>query len=150
METFHPSIWPWGRVLALVSAAVVNMGFVARLAHAEGVVASDFFVAGGVVGSGGSLVGALGDNRLQASAAAVASHQAKRVSPRHTSPLERASADIGGDVFPRSRLVLPLLVQAAIDNPADAEAGVATMIPMTGPMVGLRPHPRMWGSTLER
>jgi hypothetical protein len=137
MNTFHPSIWLWGRVLALVSAAFLHTGFVARLANAEGVVSSDFFVAGGVVEAGGSLVGALGGNRLQAPASVVAPH-------------ERASADIGGDVFPRSRLVLPLLVQAAIDSPADAEAVVATMTPMTGPMVGLRPHPRTWGSTFER
>jgi hypothetical protein len=150
MNTFHPSIWLWGRVLALVSAAFLHTGFVARLANAEGIVSSDFFVAGGVVEAGGSLVGALGGNRLQAPASVVAPHQAKHVPLRHTSPLERASADIGGDVFPRSRLVLPLLVQAAIDSPADAEAVVATMTPMTGPMVGLRPHPRTWGSTFER
>jgi hypothetical protein len=149
METFHPSIWLWGRVLAVLSAAALHTGFVGRLANAEGVVTSGFFVAGGVE-AGGSLVGALGGNGLQAPAAAVASHHAKRVSPRHTSPLERAGADVGGDVFPRSRLVLPLLVQTAIDSPADAEAVVAAMMPMTGPMVGLRPHPRTWGSTLDR
>lgn len=149
MNTFHRSIWLWGRVLALVSAAFLHTGFIARLAHAEGVVASGFFVAGGAeVGS--SLVGALGEGGLQAPPAVSPSRQTPRASPRPASPLERSREDVGGDIFPRSRLVLPLVVQAAIDDPADVEAAVATITPMTGPMVGLRPHPRMWGSTFDR
>lgn len=149
MQTLHPSIVSWVRLLALISTAVLHAGFAARPAHAEGVVASGSFVAGGVQ-AGPSLVGALGGSGLQAPPAVSPSRQTPHASPRPASPLERSSAGVGDDIFPRSRLVLPLVVQAAIDTPADAEAAVATMTPMTGPMVGLRPHPRMWGSTLDR
>lgn len=137
----------WGRVLALICGAVVSMGLVARAANAEGVFNGGSFTASELA-SDASLIDSLGDAQLEASVASDPSRQDSRVSPRPASLRERAEAKVGGDIFRHSRLALPLVVHSAVGESVDTGLVAGTQRPMSGPLVGLRPHPRTWGSTL--
>lgn len=149
MGAHQTTVRSWGSVLALLIGAVVSMGIVARAANAEGVIHGRSFVAGGSE-SAASLIDSLGDTHLQAPLAADVSRQASRVTARPASLRERTKAEIGGDLFRHSRLALPLVMQSAVGESADAALAAGDVRPMTGPMVGLKPHPRTWGSTLDR
>lgn len=155
MWAHQPLLRSWGSVLALLSGSVVSMGIVARAANAEGVVNGGAFGTSGIdsrINSTGSLIDVLGDSHLQAVAVADGSRQASRVQARPASPRELASAaaEVGGDMFRHSRLALPLVMQSAVGDSGDAALPAAAIRSMTGPMVGLKAHPRTWGSTLDR
>ena len=143
------SVQTWGHVLALVSSAVVSVGILAQSARAEGVLSGGSFISGGVQPDA-SMIDALGGSQFEAPAVTIASSPASRKSPRPASPQERTEAATGDDIFRHSRIALPLVLQAAVGEPADAVTTANSVRPMTGPMVGLRPHPRTWGSTLGR
>lgn len=149
MGAVQTSMRSWGRVLALISGAVVSMGLGVPAANAEGVVNGGLFTAGGVA-SAASLIDSLGDAQLESSLASDVSRPETRVSPRPASLRERTETKVGGDIFRNSRLALPLIVQSAIGSSPEEALAISSMRPMTGPMVGLRPHPRTWGSTLDR
>jgi hypothetical protein len=140
---------PWVSALALLVGAVVSMGIVAPDANAEGVFNGGSFIAGGFE-TGVSLIDTLGDTQLQAPLASDASPRNGRVSARPTSLRERAEAEVGGDVFRHSRLALPMVMQSAVGESVDAALIASDIRPMKGPLVGLKPHPRTWGSTLDR
>jgi hypothetical protein len=139
----------WGSVLVPLIGAAMSMGVVNPAANAEGVVNGGSFIAGGVE-SGVSLIDTLGDTHLQAPLASDVSPRTGRVSARPTSLRERTVAEVGGDVFRHSRLALPMVMQSAVGESADAALVASDIRPMKGPLVGLKPHPRTWGSTLDR
>lgn len=125
------------------------MGIVAPVTNAEGVVTGGSFIAGGVE-PGVSLIASLGDTQLQAPPASDALRQIGRVSARPTSLRERTAEEVGDDMFRHSRLALPMVIQSAVGESADAALVASDIRPMKGPLVGLKPHPRTWGSTLDR
>lgn len=149
MGVVRSSIQTSGQLLALVSAAAMSMGILAQSARAEGVLGGGSFISGGLQ-SDASMIDALGGSQLEASAVAMSSRPVSRVAPRPASPRERTDAVAGDDVFRHSRIALPLVLQSVVGEPADAVMAAGGVRPMTGPMVGLRPHPRTWGSTLGR
>lgn len=138
-----------GSILALLIGAVVSLGVVARAANAEGVVNGGSFVSGGI-DSAASLIDSLGDTQLHAPLETHASRQASRASLRPASLGERTKAETGADLFRHSRLVLPLVMNSAVGESVDVVLAAGDIRPMNGPLVGLRPHPRTWGSTLDR
>jgi hypothetical protein len=139
----------WGSILAVLIGAVVGMGIVARAANAEGVVNGGSFVSGGIE-SAASLIDSLGDTQLHAPFETGVSRQASRVALRPASLGERTKAETGADLFRHSRLVLPLVMKSAVGESVDVALAASDIRSMNGPMVGLRPHPRTWGSTLDR
>ena len=149
MGTYPSLSRSWGSVLALIVAAVVSMGIIARAANAEGVLNGGAFIAGGAE-SGTSLIDALGGTQLQAPVVNDVSLQASRVSARPASLRERAEAEVGVDIFRHSRLALPLIMHSAVGESTEAALVASNVRLMTGQMVGLKPHPRTWGSTLDR
>lgn len=150
MGAIRSSVQAWGQVLALVSAAVMSAGSFAQSARAEGVLVGGAFVSGGLQADG-SLIDALGSTQLEAAALAVPPRPTRsRVVLRPASPQERVDAVAGDDIFRHSRIALPLVLHSAVGEPVDAVVAASSVRPMTGTMVGLRPHPRMWGSTLGR
>lgn len=150
MGAIRSSVQAWGQVLALVSAAVMSVGSFAQSARAEGVLVGGSFVSGGLRADS-SLVDALGSTQVEAPALAVPSRPtSSRTALRPASPQERADAVAGDDIFRHSRIALPLVLHSAVGEPVDAVISASSVRPMTGTMVGLRPHPRTWGSTLGR
>lgn len=148
MGAIRSSVQTWSQVLALIAAAVMSVGSFAQSARAEGVLGSGAFVSGGLQ-EDGSLTDALGSTHLEDAAEAAPSRPASsRMAIRPASPDERA--DAGGDFFRLSRIALPLVLHSTVGEPADAVVIASSVRPMTGTMVGLRPHPRTWGSTLGR
>lgn len=127
----------------------MGLGIFAHSAHAEGVLSGGAFISGNLQ-SDGSLMSALGSAQIEAPADAAPSRPGSRVTPRPASPQERADAVVGDDMFRHSRIALPLVLQSAVGEPVDAIIAASSIRPMTGSMVGLRPHPRTWGSTLGR
>lgn len=125
------------------------MGIIARSANADGVVAGGSFVAGGSKPAA-SLIDAQDDSQLQAPLAAAVSQSASRVAARPASLRERKTAEVGGDLFPHSRLALPLVMQSAVGDPVEAALAASEIRPMTGQMVGCKPLPNTLGSTRDR
>ena len=150
MGAHQTAVRSWGSVLSLLIGAIVSMGIVARAANAEGVIHGQSFVVGGSKPAA-SLIDALGDSQLQAPLAAAVSQPASRVAARPASLRERTTTvEVDGDLFPHSRLALPLVMQLSVGDPAEAALAASEIRPMTGQMVGFKPHPRTWGSTLDR
>ena len=148
MGAIRSSVQTWSQVLALIAAAVMSVGSFVQTARAEGVLGSGAFVSGGLQ-EDGSLTDALGSTHLEAPAVAEPSRPASsRMAIRPASPDERA--DAGDDFFRLSRIALPLVLHSAVGDPVDTVITASSVRPMTGTMVGLRPHPRTWGSTLGR
>lgn len=149
MSTIHSSNRLRHGLLVLASAAVVGLGAVDQAAHAEGVMQAGFVGAAANL-SGGSLVDTLGDTQLLGSMRVEDAVRTGHMTIRQMAPRERSELAAGVDLFARSRLVLPLVIQSAVGKSIDSELAASKMQPMTGPMVGLHPHPATWGSTLAR
>ena len=131
-------------------AVCVSAWATAGSLRAEGVVSGGSFVHGGL-GAEVSLVNDLGGASLAtvAPAATSASTPDTLINPRSASPRERIDSEVGTDLFRNLRLTLPLVMESTVGAPVDAPM-TAVVRPMSGQMVGLRPHPRTWGSTLGR
>lgn len=115
--------------------------------QAEGVISGNSFVSGGLSGDV-SLVSDLGDAALSAELprSREISTPSVRVQARSSSPQERVDSEVGNDLFRNLRLALPLFAESAVGAAVDAPM-IAAIKPMSGPMVGVRPNPRVWGST---
>lgn len=123
-------------------------GVFAGSVRAEGVTGGGAFISGnGDI----SLVSALGEASLTAELVSTTPSPTPtaRNAPRSASPQERIENQAGGELFPHLRLALPLVVHATV-GVADEASLMASVRAMSGPMVGVRPHPRTWGSMLDR
>lgn len=135
-------------LLHLIVGASLAFAVFTGAARAEGVTGGSAFIIGN---SDVSLVSELGDATLSAELNATTRVPAPNlgIAPRLASPQERTDSVVGGDPFPNMRLALPLVVQSTVGNAVDASLA-SSVRSMSGPMVGVRPHPRTWGSMLGR
>jgi len=138
----------WGSLLALLAGSVVSAGIAARSVNAEGVMLGGASIASGFQPAG-SVVDAFAGIHYQPSAAADAGRRADQARARPATLRERAEGGVTGDIFRHSRLALPLLTKSTVGDADDAVRPAADTRAMKGPMVGLKPHPRTWGSMLE-
>jgi hypothetical protein len=134
--------------LRLFVGACMAAGVLAGAVHAEGVIGGGAFTGGN---ADVSLVGELGDVALSAELPSTPQVPAStsRITARPASPQERADAQVGSELFPNLRLALPLVVASTVGDPVDASLATSVR-PMSGQMVGVRPHPSTWGSGLDR
>lgn len=133
------------RALVLIAGACAAACLGAGSLHAEGFVS---------VGAGGlkqdaSLVSSLGDAALAAEVTPASQVPVAAVAPRSASPREQTEAQVGSELFRNLRLAIPLVAESSVGSPIDAPMP-AEFRPMSGPMVGVRPHPSIWGSSFAR
>jgi hypothetical protein len=134
--------------LRLFVGACMVAGMFAESVRADGVIGGGAFMSDS---ADVSLVGQLGDATLSSDlpSKALAPASNSLIAARPASPQERVDAQMGTDLFPNLRIALPLVVVSTVGAPV--EASLATSVrPMSGPMVGVRPHPSTWGSALGR
>ena len=134
--------------LRLFAGACMATAVCTGAVRAEGVVGGGVFVVGN---SDVSLVSELGDASLSAElpSAIQKPSSVSRISPRSASQQERIDSQATIEPFPNLRLALPMVVQSTVGGAVDASLAASSRS-MSGPMVGIRPHPSTWGSTLGR